>query len=65
MQFLKRLICKIFGHDYPSPCFFGNALHFCRRCGEEILGRTFSDLRDMEPMSAEELEETLIDSHDF
>lgn len=60
MGFIKRVACKIFGHNYPSSCFSGNALYFCVRCGKELLDRTFDDLSDMEPMSDEELDEMMI-----
>lgn len=53
IRWWKRLICKIKGHRYEAHTLMPNALIFCKRCGSEILGRTFADL---EPMTEEERE---------
>lgn len=47
----KLVVCPLVGCDFGDVLFTGNSLVFCRRCGAEILGRTFDDL---EPMTAEE-----------
>ncbi len=41
---LKRLICWLRGHDYPTSVFDANTLYFCRRCRREMLGRSFEDI---------------------
>ncbi len=44
MKFLKKLLCRFKGHDYPGWVFESNHLYFCRRCGREFCNRTFYDL---------------------
>jgi hypothetical protein len=57
MKTLKRLICWVRGHDFPTPAFHGNALCFCHRCDMEVAGRTFADL---EPMTCAEHDQFLL-----
>ncbi len=48
-KWFARLICKLFGHDWPALTFDSYSLCFCRRCGEEVAGRTFADLPPLPP----------------
>ncbi len=45
--FIRKAICKIRGHRYPSPYFDNYTLSFCTCCGEEIANRTFDDIEPM------------------
>lgn len=48
------VVCRIKGRcNYDTWVFHINCLYFCTRCGKEICGRTFDDLR---PMSEEDVE---------
>jgi len=43
-NFIRKLICKINGHEYSAPYFDNYSLCFCQRCGKEIADRTLDDL---------------------
>lgn len=43
-KFCARWVCSYAGHDFHAAGFSFDTLNFCRRCGEEISGRTFADL---------------------
>jgi|GEM_PF-3062651 len=39
-----NIICQALGHRFETPAFYANTLHYCQRCGEELLGRTIDDI---------------------
>lgn len=51
---LGRVVCAFRGCHYDAPVFHSYSLYFCTRCGREIAGRTWKDLR---PVTDEELDE--------
>jgi len=43
-QLWLGLVCRFKGHKYGASEFNTWSLCYCRRCGEEMAGRTFADL---------------------
>lgn len=41
------VVCRFKGCHYDTPFFSTNCLYFCTRCGKEITGRTFADLKPL------------------
>jgi len=53
-RLFRKLVCRLRGHDFGSVVYLSPAvLQCCRRCGEDIQGRTIDDL---EPMTDEDFE---------
>jgi len=63
MHLLKRLICRLRGHDFGFVVYISpSALIHCSRCGEEIQGRTAKDLIPMNDRDREYFD-SLEDTH--
>ncbi|MGH1447908.1 MAG: hypothetical protein ACRBBM_00585 [Pseudomonadaceae bacterium] len=42
----RKLACAVRGHRYPTNLFDNFSLCFCKRCGQEVAGRTWEDILD-------------------
>lgn len=45
-----KTLCRLLGHVYPATIAPGCALHFCARCGKEVLDRPMDSVNDLSPM---------------
>lgn len=56
-RLIATFVCRFKGHDFGSVIYISpSVLTFCRRCREELQGRTFADLEPMTDEDREHLE---------